>query len=462
MASDGAPRVAIIGAGPAGARAAAVLVRAGLRPTVIDEAPASGGQIFRRPPPGFARSPRDLYGFDAGAAAGAHAEFDALAGKIDHRPSTAAWAVEPERLHVVDAAGRIAALAWDALLLATGAMDRVIPFPGWTLPGVYTLGGAQIALKHQGCAIGRRVAFIGSSPLLYRVAYQYAKAGAEVAAVLDTAPPAEKAAALPGLIWGGATFAKGLYFAGWLAARGVPLAHGATPLGVEGGEHVEALAWRTRGGRERRIACDALAIGWGLRSETQLADLAGVPLVFHAGQRQWLPQADAGGRTQVRGVYVCGDGAGIAGAGAALLSGERAALALLADLGMEADQERIAAIARSQARLARFRLGLEKAFPFPAGLAGIIADGTTVCRCEGIAAGEIRRWVRDLGAGEINRAKAFSRVGMGRCQGRVCGGAAAEIVARECGLGVEQVGRLRAQPPVKPLPLHAAVGGSTP
>jgi NADPH-dependent 2,4-dienoyl-CoA reductase/sulfur reductase-like enzyme len=184
-----------------------------------------------------------------------------------------------------------------------------------------------------------------------------------------------------------------------------------------------------------------------------LADLAGVPFVFDDGQRQFVPQADAAGRTPVEGVYVCGDGAGIRGADAAELAGERAALALLADRGLPHNQARARAIDAKLARLARFRRGLEHAFPFPEAMARAVADDTVLCRCEAVTAGEARKWMRELGAAEMNRVKAFSRVGRGRCQGRVCGTPAAEIVAQECSLGLKDVGRLRGQPPVKPIPL---------
>src|SRR5258708_26471389 len=126
--------------------------------------------------------------------------------------------------------GRSDEIPYRDLILATGARDRVIPFPGWTLPGIYTLGGAQIALKYQGCAIGSRIVFMGTGPLLYLVAYQYAKAGAAITAVLDTAPFAAKRAALPGLLRGGAAFAKALWYIGALKARRVPLAGGGRPV----------------------------------------------------------------------------------------------------------------------------------------------------------------------------------------------------------------------------------------
>jgi NADPH-dependent 2,4-dienoyl-CoA reductase/sulfur reductase-like enzyme len=449
-----ADTIVIVGAGPAGTRAAETLVRAGLRPVVIDEAPASGGQIYRRQPPGFARTPESLYGFEAGKARAVHVAFDALKDKIDYRPDTLVWEIRAGKVHTITNKGNTRdEIPYGALILATGAMDRIVPFPGWTLPGVFTLGGAQIALKYQGCGIGSRVVFAGSSPLLYLVAYQYAKAGATVAAVIDTAPFRVKLQALPDLVRGGATFAKGMYYTAWLRTHGVPIVYGACLLRAEGDDGIARLVWRAVDGSERITECDAMGFGFGLKSETQLADLVGVPFVFDQGQRQFVPQADAAGRTPVEGVYVCGDGAGIRGADAAELAGERAALALLSDRNLPHDQARAAAIDAKLARLARFRRGLERAFPFPEAMARTVADDTILCRCEAVTAGEARKWMRELGAAEMNRVKAFSRIGMGRCQGRVCGTPAAEIVAQVCGLPLEQAGRLRGQPPVKPIPL---------
>jgi len=191
-----APRVIVVGAGPAGTRAAELLVAAGLRPLVVDEAADNGGQIYRRQPAGFRRPATALYGTESGRATALHAAFDALRERIEHWPESLAWNLRDGVLHVLRGE-RSHALPFDALILATGATDRLIPLPGWTLPGVFTLGGAQIALKAQACAIGRRMAFLGSGPLLYLVAAQYAKAGAEVAAVLDTAPASARWRALP-------------------------------------------------------------------------------------------------------------------------------------------------------------------------------------------------------------------------------------------------------------------------
>ena len=338
------------------------------------------------------------------------------------------------------------------LILATGATDRVLPFPGWLTPGVYTLGGSQVALKHQGCAIGERVAFMGTGPLLYLVAYQYAKAGAKVAAVLDTSRLADRAAALPGMLRAPALLAKGLYYMAWLRAHGVPLRSGVRPVAVTGNDRVSGLAYR-QGGRTHTVECDAVGFGLSLRSETQLASLVGCEFAYDERDRNWVPRRDAAGRSSVAGVYVAGDGAAIGGADAAELAGERAALALLQDTGYPHDTRRARALEARLAANGRVRNALERAFPFPQDWAAAIADDTVVCRCEEVTAGTIRQAVRENGVREVNRLKALTRVGMGRCQGRMCGVAGAEVLAHAAGCAPQAVGRLRNQPPVKPIPV---------
>ncbi|EAY65502.1 FAD-dependent pyridine nucleotide-disulphide oxidoreductase [Burkholderia cenocepacia PC184] len=459
----------IVGAGPAGVRAAEALVDAGLRPVVIDENARWGGQIYRQPPANaaFVRGKRTLYGFEAAKADAVHRTMAALLPHVDYRPNTLAWSCGAGRVDTLQD-GREVTVPYSHLIVASGATDRMLPVPGWTLAGVYTLGGAQVALKAQGCAIGRCIVFAGTGPLLYLVAYQYAKAGAHVAAVLDTSPLRRQAGAAPALLRMPSIFAKGLYYHGWLRAHGVAIETGVTLERVLGDQHVTGLAWRAAGDSAqpappRVLDCDALGLGFGLRSETQLADLAGCRFGFDPLNRAWLPERDAAGRTSVRGLYVAGDGAGIAGADAAEASGRRAALALLDDAGIASrspsGQPDAAALERTLARIGAFRAGLEAAFAPPAEQAARCPDDTIVCRCEEIDAGTLRRCVREGAATELNRLKALTRVGMGRCQGRMCGDAAALVLAAETGRPLADVGRLRAQPPVKPFPISAALAG---
>lgn len=446
--------IAIIGAGPAGIRAAQTLVAHGVYPVLLDEAARGGGQIYRRQPANFKRSPAKLYGFEAHKANAIHQTLDELREQLDYRPDTLVWNAEAGLLDTLHD-GRADRLEYSSVIVATGATDRILPVPGWTLPGVYSLGAAQIALKFQGCAIGERVVFAGSGPLLYLVAYQYARAGANVVAVLDSSPFSAQVRALPGLLAQPATLAKGLYYRAWLTARGITVQQGASLSHIDGERRVQSLKWRNAKG-EHSLECDALAFAHGLRSETQLADLLGCEFAWNPLNRAWLPQRDRAGRSSVPGVYLAGDGAGIMGADAAEMAGERAALALLEDIGYLIDPQRCTQLEQALERIGHFHLGLERAFAFPEDWAAEAADHLMICRCEEVSVGDIRQVVGE-GHWEINRVKAHCRVGMGRCQGRMCGAAAAEIIAHESGRPVSSVGRLRAQAPIKPVPFGLEV-----
>lgn len=444
----------IVGAGPAGTRAAATLARYGCKPLVIDESPRSGGQIYRRAPAGFSRSPRELYGSEAARAISVHAAFDALADSIDYRANTLVWNAQHDLLDLLDHTSRqVSSVPWRDVIVATGATDRVLPIPGWTLPGVYTLGGAQVALKYQGCAIGKSVVLAGTGPLLYLVAYQYAKAGGNVVAVLDTAPAGARFRAANSMLSMPGVLVQGLRLTAWLQCHRIPVFHGVALLRAEGASALEGVAWRDSQGQERFSPCTGLALGHALRPETQLADLLGCAFEFSALHRCHVPVLDAERRSSVQGVYLAGDGAGIMGAHAAELSGELAAYALLQDRGVSVDEAQVQALKHGLAKIERFRHGLEKAFPFPEQWAQLAPDELVVCRCENVTAGELRRAAAESGAKDINRLKALCRVGMGRCQGRMCGVAASELLAQQQHLSVEQVGRLRGQAPLKPLPV---------
>lgn len=453
-------RVIIVGAGPAGVRAAQTLVDAGIRPIVIDESPMSGGQIYRRQPSLFRRSYQTLYGFEARRAKAIHEGFDALKAQVDYRPDTLAWNIYERALHTVKE-GVANKLPFDALILATGATDRLLPIKGWTLPGCYSMGAAQIALKAQACAIGRRVVFLGTGPLLYLVSYQYAKAGVDVAAVLDTSPLSSQLQAFTQLACRPTLLAKGMYYRMQLLLRNVAVHSGITPLEIAGSNQVEAVRFRNSKGMEQRITCDAVGMGFHLRSETQLADLARCEFTFDEALGQWRPETDQDGRANVAGIYLAGDGARILGADAAEISGQLAALAALKDLGKPVNEQRMITLRQQQRRMERFRRGLAKAFPWPAQLAKSVADDVILCRCEVLTAGDLRAVITTKGAPELNRAKAFMRIGMGRCQGRFCSSAAAEIMADALQEAVSAVGRLRGQAPVKPLSL-ACAGETTP
>ena len=446
------PCVIIVGAGPSGVRCAEALVAAGLRPTLVDENRRDGGQIYRRQPDNFTRPYAKLYGTEAGRAQSLHESFDALRDKVDYLPETLAWNIFDKKLHVVRDEVT-SALPYDALIICSGATDRLMPVKGWHHAGTYSLGASQIALKAQACAIGRQIVFMGTGPLLYLVASQYIKAGAKVAAVLDTSPLMRRVMALPKLLARPSVLLNGLGLVAGIKRAGVPVLTGVTPVEIKGESEngVQSVLIRDSRGNKRTFECDAVAVGYHLRPETQLADLARCAFRFEQETRQWLPEVGEDGRTSVPGVYLAGDGMRVLGADAAEIGGRLAAMAVLKDLRLKVSDEELQRLRAEQASMERFRQGLAQAFPWPAEQAAQLPDEAIVCRCEAITAGELRRVVCDMGAQEANRAKAFSRVGMGRCQGRYCGHAGAEVIAHAAGVPVEQVGRLRGQSPVKPL-----------
>ena len=448
----GQDRVVIVGAGPAGVRCAQVLVAAGIQPVLIDENRRDGGQIYRRQPEGFTRSYPTLYGTEAERARALHQGFEALRDEIDYRPDTLAWNVTERQLHVVSA-GVARTIPFAALVLCSGATDRLMPVKGWHHAGTYSLGAAQIALKSQACAIGRRVVFAGTGPLLYLVAAQYVKAGAQVEAVLDTSSLWKRVRALPKLAARPRLLVNGISLMRTLRGAGVRVVTGIEPVEIHGTpeDGVRGITYRKRDGSTHQVACDAVALGYHVRPETQLGDLARCEFRFDAETRQWLPTVGEDGRSSVSGVYLAGDGARVLGADGAEIAGKLAAYAVLQDLGRPVPEGEREALRRERGVMDRFRRGLVEAFPWPAEQAARLPDDAIVCRCEAITAGELRRVVNEMGACEANRAKAFSRVGMGRCQGRYCGHAGAEVIAHAAAIPLERVGRLRGQAPVKPL-----------
>jgi hypothetical protein len=274
-----------------------------------------------------------------------------------------------------------------------------------------------------------------------------------VCAVLDTSTALQRLRALPALLSIPASLWKGLALMRVLRRAKVPVHRGVRPVEIKGTpqDGVTGVAVKLHDGALFERACDAVALGYHLRPETQLADLAGCEFHFDEASQQWLPHTDEDGRSSVKGVYLAGDGARVRGADAAERSGRLAALAAMRDAGMAV--EGVDTLRAELQRFTRFAAGLRTAFPWPAELAAAVPDDTLVCRCEAITAGELRRVVREAGAREANRAKAFSRVGMGRCQGRYCGHAGAEIIAAAACVPLSAVGRLRGQAPVKPLPM---------
>ncbi|MET7247666.1 NAD(P)/FAD-dependent oxidoreductase [Methylobacterium sp. EM32] len=451
--------LAVLGAGPAGGAAALAASRAGLRVALIDENPAAGGQVWRRPVrPGVAA---------------AEARGEALRAALRDSAvipffGRTVWSVGASLdLDMIEAeSGRWERVSAGRLVAAGGAHERVVPFPGWTLPGVVGLAGATILLKSHGVAPGRRVLVAGSGPLLFAVAAGLAKTGTEVVGVADLVGRGDWLRALPDLLTRPGLLAQGARWMASLKAAGIPIFFRHALRRAEGTQEIARAVigpvdaeGAPVPGPERAFAIDALCVGNGLVPGAEVTRLLRAPHRFDRLRGGHVPVTDEAGRTGVPGLYAVGDGAGLRGAAMATLAGELAGLAAALDAGRLAPD----AFARESARLRR---AMTREQPFSDRMAGMmrvrpaqvraVPPETVVCRCEDVTRAEIDAACA-AGARDVNQMKQFTRCGMGPCQGRLCGDVAAEILAAQVGTR-EAVGAFTARPPLRPIGFDELMG----
>lgn len=452
--SDDVYDVLVVGAGPAGLAAA---TRAGgheATVAVLDAGAVPGGQYWRQPAPtgGPADGPGD------GPAAGPGLDPDDLAylhhdlagyrelvdllhrqqqqGSTRYLPAHHVWAVERDGdlfvVHALDRSGpteRGRTLTGRRLVLATGAYDRQIPFPGWDLPGVLTAGGAQALLKGHGVRAGQRVVVAGTGPFLLPVAAGLAAAGAVVAGVHEAGSPRAWLRHTGAVTRNLPKLGEGIGYATTLARHRVPVRTRSVLVAAHGEDRLEAVTVARSDGRggvtadsAERIACDTLAVGWGFTPQLEL------PLALGCATRvdvdgSVVCSVDDDQQTSVPGVYVAGETCGVGGAALALVEG---AVAGAAAAGIAGTDQRVR---RQRAALRAFAAAMHQAHPVPAGWVSRVTPDTVVCRCEEVTAARLRAAVDDLGAADARGGKLLARTGMGWCQGRVCGYAAACLTA---------------------------------
>jgi thioredoxin reductase/bacterioferritin-associated ferredoxin len=455
--------VLVIGAGPAGTAAALEADRRSLRATLVDEGTDAGGQVYRPLPRGFSLS-------EAARQEPDHAAATDLRRRLSESGVTTlfghtVWLVQPGFLTHAFGPGGSVSLRSKAIVVATGTYERVVPMPGWTLPGVIGLGAATTLLKSQQALPGRRVVVAGCGPLLPLVAAGVLKAGGSVVAVVDLNGPSDLLRALRRAVLRPDLAARGLAWMASIVASRVPVLWRHAVSEVVGVERVTEVrvsavdaAWRPQPG-VRAFAADALAIGHGLVPATEITRLLGAAHEFHPAKGGWVAALDSGLRTSVPGLYVAGDGAGVAGASAASLRGRLAALAAARDLAAlepPSFEEEATGLRRALRRAEGFGEAMSASMAMKPGLLDTVTADTVVCRCEDVTRREIDTALAQE-AGEMNQLKAWTRCGMGPCQGRMCGDTVAGLMGRRIG-GPARVKPWTPRPPLRPVPLTAITG----
>ncbi|MCP9212257.1 FAD-dependent oxidoreductase [Streptomyces sp. NEAU-Y11] len=459
--------IVVLGAGPAGLATAVAAAARGARVALVDAGPRPGGQYWRH---------------RAGDDGAAHHDWDrfrrlrdgldAHRDLLDHRSGHTVWHVERTgagfTVHTLHA-GRPYEIRGRTVVVATGAYDRQVPFPGWTTPGVFTAGAVQALLKGQGVVAGRRIAVAGTGPFLLPVAAGLAEAGAEVVGVFEAGRPLAFGRHPFTVVRNAAKLAEGAGYLRTLARHRIPYRTRTTVVAAHGTDSVTGVTvarldagWRTLPGSARTLDCDTVAVGYGFTPQTELAVQLGCAME-RDGDGSLVARVDSRQRSSVDGVYAAGEACGVGGARLSLIEGELAGLhAAWATTGARPDRRRLARLLRRRAAQRSFAAALHRAYPVPGGWRTWLEEDTVVCRCEEVDVAAVRRAVTELGATDPRTVKLCARPGMGLCQGRVCGYATAGLVAEADGREVtaDDLRGMAGRPIAQPLPLGVLAAGA--
>ncbi len=448
--------VLVLGAGPAGMAAAAAARESGAEVVCVDLFASPGGQYHMQPP-----SASGAFGATSQVVEGRAAERRCRELGVRFLERTEVFWAEPGFATFANQAGSPVAIRSDAMVVASGAMERAVPFKGWTLPGVMTAGGAQRLIKASNAAPGRNVVLAGSGPFLLAVANTFGTAGLKLDFYVEMQRPRLSALALlarnPGRLAEAAKLMRGLRRSG---ARVLPGHQVVEALG-DGRLEAVRIAPLDASGRPRMHDSftveniDALCVGYGFRPVIDVTSLLHAAHHFDDALGGWVCSVDEAQATTVPGLFAAGEATGIGGAVPARLSGRLAGLHAAAFTGRRGVQGEVASLHGQLQGARNFAAGLARLFPFPGHLIEQLGEDETICRCEDVKVSDISAAISD-GAADAFGVKMWTRAGMGPCQGRICGTALSEMLARRLGQPVSDTGYNRPHMPLRPVPLAVA------
>jgi hydrogen cyanide synthase HcnB len=454
--------IAIIGAGPAGMSAAIQISKVGIRSTIIDENSAFGGAIYRQPTGQSSKSSQP------------NGKFEKLKNDIDRYRNyfdfkfnaEVVGTFESERELAVLKDGKLSSLEVDRLIVTTGCFERAQPFPGWTLPGVMTVGGAQLQIKSGLVKPGQSIVLAGTGPLLLVAAVQFHKAGVNVKGVFESGRRVDLFKELPLLLSKFSLLADGLRYLLYLKREKVPVRFGWGIVEAKGDKAVSNAKvapfdrnWNPVLNKAKVIKTDCLGVEYGFVSRSELTQLIGCNHDFSKTSGGVIPIVDEWQRTSKNGVYVAGDSAGVFGADSAQEQGLIAALGCLIDCKVivEPEAEKLAKASRKKIqKLAEFRQGFERFSELRPGLLKLPDADTTICRCENVSMNQVCTAI-DQGVSDMVTLKMTTRVGMGDCQGKMCGSFCQELLKQKTSRSIQEIGHLKPRFPLTPVPFSALV-----
>ena len=450
----------VVGAGPAGIMAAHAAANADVAVTVIDDNPLPGGQYYRQSPAEFEVS-------DPVAAHSGHPEAAGLYARLDHPNihiihQMEVWGVFDQGTLALTDHKQTFLLETDRVVLATGAYDRPLAFPGWTLPGVLGAGATLRMVKTQWLLPGKRMLLAGLGPLQLYLADLLLKLGVDVVCVAEAANPFSAWRFLPGF-WGHWDRLREAYeYRRTLWKHRVPLLFNHAIVSAEGSGQVEkaTIARLDKDGAaipgtEQTFEVDTICLGYGFLPSYQLPAAFGCELRFDDKLRWFVPRHGAAMETSESGIFVAGDVTDMGGAYVAASEGRVAGLAAANQLGSLDSAALVNVLEPAQAelrRLNRLANALQGMYAFRPGLAHLTRDDTVVCRCEEVRAREIKDSLT-RGAIDPHQVKLQTRTGMGYCQGRICSVLTAPIIARQTGRPLSAMKPYTTRPPIQPISL---------
>lgn len=444
----------ILGAGPAGSHAALKASQQGMRVVLLDEQMQAGGQIWRAPLYSTGKASQETLDGNAMREALAQSSVTRSLGRR-------VWSITSGyRLDALGPSGNETYTA-PRLIVATGAHERIIPFPGWTLPGILGLAAATILIKSHAAAPPQGWVAAGVGPLLAAVAGGFTQKGHPPQAIIDQSSPADWFKALPALASRPSLLKQGLGWVLAIAGQRIPVYFGHHIVKAVGDDSLTSLTIAPiKGGAEKTLTTSTLFVGHGLVPGGEVPKLLGAQHRYEQLRGGWIADCDETGQTSLPGLWAIGDGAGIRGGALAVHGGELAGLAAAHDAGFldkEAFTTASAPVKATITGLQPFSDAMARMMALKPDRVSAITPETTICRCEDVTRGQIDEAIA-AGAKNLNQLKHFTRCGMGPCQGRMCGDVAAELLAQGTGLARADLGFWTARPPLRPVALKQMLG----